>query len=346
MQTKAESMSRVSFYTAFLFLLLTAPQASRAQDIHFSQYDRSPMNLNPALTGQFDGDYRFTGVHRNQWNSVTRPYSTFGISSDAREPLDVEGLGAGLAIYHDITGTSRLRTLKVQTSGSWSEYLTGDSTHSLTGGLQIGVVQKNLVYEDLNFDNQYNGIRYDPSLSTGEDFQRNIRRYPDVNLGGTYRFRYGKGQYLEGGIALYNLFRPEQSFFANEDVRLDHRLNFHARGRYPILSDLAVRPSVLFSTQGTYQEFIFGGEAQYTLQDDLKGYRGIFAGLWYRTRDASFISVGMEYDAWRIGVSYDINVSELEPASRNRGGYEITAIYILKQYERPPIEHRACPTFL
>ncbi|MEK7227019.1 MAG: type IX secretion system membrane protein PorP/SprF, partial [Bacteroidota bacterium] len=45
----------------------------QAQDIHFSQFLSSPMNLNPALAGQFDGDHRFVMNHRNQWSSVTVP---------------------------------------------------------------------------------------------------------------------------------------------------------------------------------------------------------------------------------------------------------------------------------
>ena len=50
-----------------------------AQDIHFSQFYFSPLNLNPAATGIFDGDYRIAGNHRQQWRSVTTPYTTFGI---------------------------------------------------------------------------------------------------------------------------------------------------------------------------------------------------------------------------------------------------------------------------
>ena len=51
-----------------------------SQDIHFSQYNLSPLNLNPSLTGAFQGDLRFIGNHRNQWSSVSNPYATFGFS--------------------------------------------------------------------------------------------------------------------------------------------------------------------------------------------------------------------------------------------------------------------------
>ena len=55
---------------------------SFAQDIHFSQFNNSPLNLNPAQTGLFNGDWRFVGNLRNQWSSVPVPYRTFSLSTD------------------------------------------------------------------------------------------------------------------------------------------------------------------------------------------------------------------------------------------------------------------------
>ena len=43
---------------------------SKAQDIHFTQWMFSPLNLNPAETGRFDGDYRVVGNYRSQWGAV------------------------------------------------------------------------------------------------------------------------------------------------------------------------------------------------------------------------------------------------------------------------------------
>src|SRR3954471_19404848 len=70
-----------------------------AQDIHFSQFNRSPLNLNPANTGLFDGDFRFSGIHRNQWKSVTVPYKTFSGAFDMSTPFpNAENnlIGAGI----------------------------------------------------------------------------------------------------------------------------------------------------------------------------------------------------------------------------------------------------------
>src|SRR5262245_33392920 len=86
---------------------LLAPRV-HAQDIHFSQFFNTPYATSPANIGLFDGQYRAGGVFRQQWRSVTRPYRTFGLGGDAANVAGVTGLGAGLWLYNDRAGDSRL----------------------------------------------------------------------------------------------------------------------------------------------------------------------------------------------------------------------------------------------
>ena len=48
-----------------VFLLVSV----KAQDPHFSQFFASPLTLNPAFTGKFDGSWRLAANHRDQWHS-------------------------------------------------------------------------------------------------------------------------------------------------------------------------------------------------------------------------------------------------------------------------------------
>ena len=57
----------------------------RAQDIHYSQYNYAPLQLNPALAGLNNCDYRLALNARTQWNLISasgNTYSTFGASAD------------------------------------------------------------------------------------------------------------------------------------------------------------------------------------------------------------------------------------------------------------------------
>ncbi|MEK7225921.1 MAG: type IX secretion system membrane protein PorP/SprF, partial [Bacteroidota bacterium] len=55
---------------------------STAQDPNFSQFFASPLTLNPALTGKFDGLFRVAGNYRNQWPTIPNAYQTKTVSVD------------------------------------------------------------------------------------------------------------------------------------------------------------------------------------------------------------------------------------------------------------------------
>ena len=43
-----------------------------AQDAHYSQFDSSPLMINPATAGMYqDFDWRVTGGFRSQWGSIS-----------------------------------------------------------------------------------------------------------------------------------------------------------------------------------------------------------------------------------------------------------------------------------
>ena len=70
-----------------------------AQDPHFSQFFASPLTLNPAFTGKFDGQWRLAVNHRDQWPSIPKAYVTtsgsfdFSIMKDKLPAGDVFGIG-------------------------------------------------------------------------------------------------------------------------------------------------------------------------------------------------------------------------------------------------------------
>ena len=163
---------RINFYKIFrgkicVFILVSILSSifskSMAQDIHFSQFMSSPMNLNPALTGNFDGSYRFIGNGRRQWSSVTIPYQTLGISADANNFLRLKNVGTGISLYQDRTGDSHFSTLQFNIAASYRIKLNKDSTHFITLGIQSGITSRRIDYSNLTYDNQFNGFVYDPT---------------------------------------------------------------------------------------------------------------------------------------------------------------------------------------
>ena len=196
----------------------------------------------------------------------------------------------------------------------------------------------------LNFDNQYNGYYYDGSLSTGENLPRLSRWYFDCALGVEYSKDINRKFKLRSGFAVYNILSPQQSFFNNNDIRLDRRYILQVYGAYQFSDKVLLKPGIQFSNQGMYYSVNFGGILEYDLSKSMYFKQMIFAGAYFRAVDSGDLVVGLDYDHWRIGVSYDINYSELVPASNYRGGVELAVIYIIpNQIIRP--KYKVCPDY-
>jgi hypothetical protein len=116
----------------------------------------------------------------------------------------------------------------------------------------------------------------------------------------------------------------------------------------PLNARLDILPSIQYSKQGKYNEFMLGSSVRYYLPGSDRNYihKALLAGVWSRAKDAQIISFGCEYKDWFVGLSYDINTSKLVPASKARGGFEIAIRYILYRFKPKRIDHRVCPDFI
>jgi type IX secretion system PorP/SprF family membrane protein len=317
----------------------------QAQDIHFSQFYHSPFNLNPSLAGQFEGDYRFIFNQRTQWRSVTVPYKTFGISADARDFMEIDGLGSSISIYQDKAGDSNLKTLRLNLGASYLMPLSSDSLHTISVGAQLGITHLNIDYNQLNYDNQFDGIVFDPSIDPNENYTRDSRTYLDIHLGASWFYQKNRREKYTAGIGLFNVNTPEQSYYG-ATIPLNARMNLHASAEIKLNDDWDLMPALLFMSQDKYKEFVLGSSVRHILMNEAGLFRSVFAGLFFRTRDAGYLLAGVDYDEWRVGLSYDINLSGLRPASNGRGGFEIAVIYIFKQFKPRLISKRICPEYL
>ncbi|GAB5418363.1 MAG: hypothetical protein Crog4KO_15330 [Crocinitomicaceae bacterium] len=328
----------------FLCLLLVCSFLGRAQDIHWSQFNDNPIFQNPGNAGHFNGDVRFIANYRDQWRSVTVPFQTLNFSVDAK-PLGRKDIGYGLMVFHDVVGDGNFRTIEIQGNFSKVFKLTSDSTHTLRPGINIGMNHRQLNFDKFYFDNQFNGVQFFPSLPTGEVLFSDSRTNLNVGIGTIYEYYDNPRFNITGGFGLFNINRPNQGFYGNV-VRRDVRLTLFGKGIYELNYDWDLVPGIQMSFQGKYREIMVGSSVKYTLVNRMGDYKALYAGLFYRNRDAAFLSLGMDYQSWFLGVSYDINFSKLVPASRTRGGIEIAIRYIMNRFKPKKIVHRICPDYI
>jgi type IX secretion system PorP/SprF family membrane protein len=167
---------------------------SFSQDIHWSQFNDIPLFQNPGNAGHFNGDYRFVANYRNQWKSVTIPFSTFSTSIDMRK----KNFGLGILFFHDQAGDGKFRTVEAQINLAYQFKLTKDSSNLLRLGLNSGLNHRQLNWDKLYFDNQYNGYIFDPSLPTNENYQSNRKSNLNVGLGNQFTHHFNHDVFLGG----------------------------------------------------------------------------------------------------------------------------------------------------
>lgn len=330
-----------------LFFLLPCFNSSFAQDIHFSQFNASPMNLNPSLTAAFDGDYRIVLNHKNQWSSIPAPFKTFSLSADTKLPFKIKNdqVGLGMLINTDKAGATDFKTFQAALSLSYLKRLT--QSQLISFGIQTGITNKSFDPGKMTFDSQYNGDNYDPSIASGENtFSTTGFSYFDFSAGAIWFYKIKERTQLSLGGSYFHINQPGQSFFSDKSILLDPKLVINSSFHVKVAPVVDLIPAVLFEKQGRFYEMIVGTSLKYILLPQ-QGYgTAIYGGCFYRGRDAFIVSAGMEYNKFNVGMSYDINNSTLSNASRNRGGFEISLIYIVQKFVAVKSNKKVCPVFM
>lgn len=334
--------------TGILWLIILCTMDSYAQDIHFSQYAASPLNLNPALTGFFNGSVRAFLNHRNQWASVTVPYLTFSGGFDLQlftNKYKRNAFGVGIVANADRAGDSKFGTIQGMLSLSYMQSLDRSNTNLLSFGISAGLAQRTIDYTKLFFDKQFNGYYFDPSMYNSENFQVNSFLFYDINAGVYWNYRWADNQTIDAGIAVYHINTPGQSLLKNNDIKLARKWVFFANPNIGLGDKFDLIPAIMLSVQGTYTEVIYGFKTLFS--KDKKYYeRTTFGiGVYSRHNDALIISADMEYKGFTIGLSYDVNYSDLNKASNYKGGYEISLQYLYSQRKHKRSKEIPCPIF-
>ncbi len=320
-----------------------------AQDLHFSQYYNAPIYVNPASVGVFNGDYRFVANYRSQWNSVPVPYTTFSGSIDTKllgQKLKNDVLGLGFILNYDKAGDAELSLFQIGLSLAYTKQL--NQYHFFTVGFNYTASQRSFDFSNLTFDSQYNGDIFDESLSTRENFDQTSYFYSDFSAGINYHFtqkekKGGGYSYGDVGIGIFHLNHPRQNFL-EDNIKLPLKLMLSTNIFININPQFDIVVRGIGMLQNEYQEGLIGlgSKLHFSRQRSNERALGIYA--YYRVNDALIPSIEIDYKAWRLGLSYDINISNFNVATNNRGGLEASLNYVITTV-KPLEEQKNCPIF-
>ncbi len=327
------------FYIAIVACTLLKTAA--AQDPNFSQFFVSPLTLNPALTGKFNGDFRIAGNYRDQWPAISKAFVTSTVSFDApilRSRIsELDTWGVGVLAMTDKTANGILSTNLLSVSTSYHKGIDEDGLNSIGVGFQGTYNTKRLDGTKLHFEDELDqfGGWTNPSGESVNDRQINLS-YFDLSVGALFNGSTDGYNNYYLGVAGYHLNKPKESFTGDIFYTLNPRLTVHAGGAIPLANNTrTVYISSLFSRQAGATNIVAGGAVGFNMNEDEENPTNFYAGVWTRfnnVNDALIPYLGLEFGGFRLGASYDVNISSLKAASQSRGGIEISLIFI----KRPP----------
>jgi type IX secretion system PorP/SprF family membrane protein len=174
----------ITVVNCFLMTILVA------QDPHFSQFYSSPMTLNPALTGKFDGTFRLAANYRNQWPTINNAFTTATASLDmpilANRLPEFDTWGVGILGLSDQSGNKILRNNYIGISTAYSKGLDENGYHQLAIGFQGVYTNKKLDVAMADFQDELTSLGFTGVTSEVFNNQSVAINYFDLNVGILY----------------------------------------------------------------------------------------------------------------------------------------------------------------
>lgn len=339
-------------HIAFVTILLLAGNLVYGQDPQFSLFSQNPILTNPAHTGVFDGNIRIKAAYRDQWSSLIDDlaFKTYHVSYDQRINLFGSKLGLGGHIIRDQVGKGRYGFTMAQANVSYILKLGASSPRGkqsyLSSALYVGAGQNSVDWNRLSYERQFNTSTgfLDSTFDTGEGAMEDVLStsfYPDFGFGFLYYQVDKDGLSYQAGLAVHHIAEPSIGLREANNATLYRKISIHGQASIRLSkSDLILYPSTLFIKQGPAMMWMLGSQIGIKQsQYESFSIRGGAHLRIVRSLDglgvSDFILSGLfELEKIKIGLSYDITLSDLNIASRRRGALELNLVYILPRNTR------------
>ncbi|GAB4094006.1 PorP/SprF family type IX secretion system membrane protein [Flaviaesturariibacter terrae] len=294
-------------------------------DPHFSQYYVFSSWLNPALTGAFDGDYKVSGIYRSQWAKLDNGFKTFGVNAEA---VTSKKLNIGLNLFQQSTSTG----FTFQNAYAAFNY-TGvrfgrDNSKVIAIGIQAGMIARRFDPSKFTTGEQWSvGGGFNGNTSNGEVLAQKGATVFDAGAGALYYdMNPAKKASPYLGVSVGHLTQPEGVYIGASD-KLPMRVTVHGGVAINPSGRFVLTPNFIYLRQGNAEEKAIGAFGQLRASDDMS----LLGGINYRFDDAVVPFVGFDYKNFVVGVSYDVNTSDLGRLVGNANSFEVSLSYIIKR---------------
>jgi len=329
-------------YVLVAIVCFTFLFGANGQDIHYSQFFNSPLNISPGLTGAFQGNQRITANLRQQWKSVPVDYRSLDLAYDHKHaPTDsTNNLNFGVILNYDLAGDVNLKNTGLNVFVSYGLQMA--EKLKLMPGISIGFGQRRFDYAAVTTGNQWDGRAYDPTIPA-ENIGAEDQSFLNISAGLNLNYRETDRTYVDLGFGLNNLNSPSQAFnpSASYDAVLARRFNLYGMGGIKVAKKIDLLVNAIYQNQAPAKEVLLNGQAKFYLNRGLS--QAVYFGFGMRAGDAWYPMLAIQYDNIYASFSYDINNSPFDIATEGTGGPELAFRYIIANVPLYPA--KPCPIY-
>ncbi|MFK8038096.1 MAG: PorP/SprF family type IX secretion system membrane protein [Crocinitomicaceae bacterium] len=317
----------------FLFFIFVIPLFLWSQDLHLSQFYSNKMSLNPALSGNYEGKFQFTGNYRSQWSEVGIPLNTVFIAFDKKFFFYTDEFSIGILFNDDQYAGFNQKVNKLLLNANYTKRL---GKHKISAGIQIGAILRSTNFANQTFPNQwvYQTGEFDDNVNNGEADLAASQIFMDASLGLVWNRKFRKINPILG-FTLFHINRPKDTYNEIFVERLRMRKAFFGELNWQASSTVIIEPKLLYMWTTKTQDLVIG--ANFKKQFNSKVLKNVYAGTFMRSGfgrniDAIIPTIGMTIQRFDLGFSYDINISEISQTNSQKTSLEWSLIYTAPIY--------------
>jgi type IX secretion system PorP/SprF family membrane protein len=268
--------------------------------------------------------------------------SVFGDVQVFRDKLENGWMGFGFLALSDIAGSGSLQSTKLYASVAYHQMLGNSSL--LSGGFNIGYVNKRINLSGLKFPDQFNGHFFDSNLPTSVMLDNTSSSYMDLQAGINYAFFPNDDVYINAGYSIHHVNKPKESFFNGNNINgfIPMRHIGFVNAIIKLNDKLIIKPNVFYTNQVNAFSLVLGSIANINLAE--KGEKQLITGCYYRWKDAVIPMVGFQLNQLQFTFSYDATISTLNNFNQYRGASEFSVIKS-GLYGNKADRQSLCPSF-
>ncbi len=276
-----------------------------AQDATFTQYDASPLMVNPAYAGHAESG-KISVDYRNQYLGSGSNFALYSVSYDQYVPAIHGGIGVSILDDSQISGAYNKISADVyysyKTRLSWYNFL--------DFGIKAGFHQESVDWDKLIFADQLDVTTPGVIIPSGEIMPDDCTPNAIDFAAGIMWSNYNS-MYL--GFSVDHINQPRISYYETDNNRLNRKYILSGGFTYDITTsevssleegDFGIEPSFVVMRQGDYNQLIAGTGVVMSK---------LLVGSWYKTNFSTMralvASAGIAYRNARIIYSYDIDIS-------------------------------------